>query len=412
MPPLKHWFLGASNAKRYLTCTPGARLGERMTKLLGDRSSPFAEEGTKAHELAEIKVRNAVYHADKMTAAKFAKLSPEQKETYVGINDFRYKELRKALGDIPDDMEHATDSYCDILIEKYLTAKDHDPGAKILLETRLDFSEWVPGGFGTGDAIIVSDSLLEICDYKHGMGIRVEAEENPQIRLYALGAVHLFSTMYDFTSVRGTIIQPRLNNLSEETIGLNDLLDWAENYVKPRAEMAYRGEGEFVPGEHCRFCPAKAVCSARVSKALEMFTYGFENPGTIDDEQIPGILETLDIAEDWIKDIRSYAETRALNGTKFRGYKLVRGKKPNRKWADTEEVEAQLLRAGYPTDLFRVTSLKSVGDIEKALGKKAFDALVGGLVAQGEAKLILVPESDKRQEYSSADVDFKDLNSL
>ena len=409
MPPSLHAVLGASSAHRWLICTPSARLCEKLTSRFGSESSPYAAEGTKAHALAEIKVRLAYYKADGMTAAKHSRMSPEQQEAYLGINEFRFKALRNELGDIPKDMEQATDSYCDIVMEKYLSAKEADPGAQLYLEQRLDYSAWVPSGFGTGDCIIVSDSLLEVCDYKHGKGIPVDAVGNPQLRLYGLGAMERFGRLYDFQSVRMTIIQPRLDSVSEETLTCEDLTSWAAEEVVEKAKQAWTGSGEFVPGEHCRFCAAKAVCSARVAQAMRMFQYGLEAPGLIPDEQIPSILGMLNDAEAWIKDIRAYAENQALHGQVWPGWKLVHGKKPNRQWADPEEVKAQLLRAGYPADQFQEVKLKPVGEIEKALGKKAFQALVGGLVSQGEGKLTLVPADDKRVEFASADADFQDL---
>ena len=409
MPPQLHAILGASSAKRWLTCTPSARLGERLTSRFGSESSPYAQEGTKAHALAEIKVRKAFYAADGMTTTVYSRMSEEERDAYTGINAFRYDALRAELGDIPSDMEHATDAYCDVVMEKYLSAKDQDASTRLLLEQRLDYSRWVPSGFGTGDCVIVSDSLLEIADLKYGLGIPVDAVDNPQLRLYGLGAIAKFGQLYDFPAVRMTIIQPRLESVSEETLGRVELLDWAEAEVREKAQQAWKGIGDFVPGDHCRFCPAKAVCSARVAEALKLFRYGFETPGLIPDEQIPGILETLDVAEAWIKDFRAYAEKQALNGQKFPGWKLVRGKKPNRRWADPEEVRAQLLRAGYAPGQIETTSLKPVGEIEKTIGAKAFRALVGGLVAQGEGRLTLVPESDKRLEYASADAAFADL---
>lgn len=409
MPPQLHAILGASSAKRWLTCTPSARLGERLTSRFGSESSPYAQEGTKAHALAEIKVRKAFYAADGMTTTVYSRMSQEERDAYTGINAFRYDALRAELGDIPADMEHATDAYCDVVMEKYLSAKDQDASTRLLLEQRLDYSRWVPSGFGTGDCVIVSDSLLEIADLKYGLGIPVDAVDNPQLRLYGLGAIAKFGQLYDFPAVRMTIIQPRLESVSEETLDRVELLDWAEAEVREKAQQAWKGIGDFVPGDHCRFCPAKAVCSARVAEALKLFRYGFETPGLIPDEQIPGILETLDVAEAWIKDFRAYAEKQALNGQKFPGWKLVRGKKPNRRWADPEEVRAQLLRAGYAPGQIETTSLKPVGEIEKTIGAKAFRALVGGLVAQGEGRLTLVPESDKRLEYASADAAFADL---
>lgn len=409
MPPSLHAVLGASSAHRWLTCTPSARLGERLTTRFGTEESIYAREGTKAHALGEAKIRRAIYEADGMDASKHSHMSAEEQEAYPGINEFRYQALRDELGDIPTDMEQATDSYCDVIMEKLLRAREQSPGAMIFLEQRLDYSRWVPDGFGTGDCIIVNDRLLEVCDYKHGKGIPVDARGNPQLRLYALGAIDRFGKLYEFDAVRYTIIQPRLNSVSEETMSVDELLHWADAEVVGRAKRAWAGTGDFVPGEHCRFCPAKAVCSARVAEALKLFESGLQEPGLIPDEQIPAILSTLDVAEDWIHDIRAYAEDQALHGQRWPGWKLVRGKKPNRQWANAEEVEAQLLRAGYPIEEFRETKLKPVGTIEKTLGAQAFRALLDGLVTQGEGKLVLVPESDKRNEYSSMEAAFGDL---
>lgn len=407
--PSLHSVFGASSAKRWLSCTPSARLCERLEKRFEKKDSPYAREGTKAHALGEIKIRNALYHADEMTTAKWSRMTPEEQEAYEGINDFRYQALRDDLGEIPKDMEQATDTYCDVVMGRFLRVRELDPNAVLVLEQRYDYSEWVKGGFGTGDATIVSDIILEVLDLKYGKGIPVDAVDNPQIRLYELGAYAKYRHLYDFDQVRGTIIQPRLDSLSDETLSVAALLDWANNYVAPRAHLAWSGEGEFVTGEHCRFCAAKAICSARVAEAMKLFRYGLESPGVIPDEQIPEILATLDLAEAWISDIRNYAESQALRGQKWQGYKLVRGKRPNRKWSDPEEVKAQLLRAGYGLEQFEKHELRPPGEVEKALGKTAFRALLDGLVSQGDGRLTLVPESDKRQEYSAADADFSDL---
>jgi hypothetical protein len=344
-----------------------------------------------------------------MTTAKLSHLPKTLRDGYPGINDYRYKALRKELGDIPHDMEQATDSYQDVVMQKFLTARDADPNACIFLEQRLDYSQWVPGGFGTGDCIIVSDSLLEVLDYKNGKGVPVSAEGNPQLRLYGLGALAAFGDLYDFKSVRYTIVQPRLDSITDEMLTREELIKWAEDEVVEKAQLAWKGEGEFHPGEHCRWCAAKAVCSARVAEALKIYQYGFEAPGLLSDDQLPKILSTLDVAEAWIKDIREYAEKQALAGQRIRGWKLVRGKRPNRVWSDKEAVEAQLLRAGYPKDSFTETKLLPVGSIEKTLGKAAFESLLGSLVHQGEGRPILVPEDDKRIEVTSAESAFGDL---
>ena len=409
MPPGLHAVLGASSAHRWLACPPSARLCERLDAVYGKADSPWAVEGTRAHGLAEIKVKRALYKVDGMTMSKLSRLPKTARAAYVGINDNLYKALRSEIGDIPEDMDRATDTYADVVIDRYLRAREEDPAARLLLEQRLDYSRWVPAGFGTGDALILSTSIIEVLDYKHGVGIPVNAVGNPQTRLYGLGAYDAYCSLYDPAAVRMTIVQPRLDSLTEETMVVPDLLEWADTVVVPAAKLAWAGKGEFSPGEHCRFCAAKAICSAREAEALKLFRYGLETPGTIPDEQIPDILATLDLAEDWIADIRAYAESAALRGQRWPGFKLVRGKRPNRKWTDPDEVKAALLRAGYGPDTFEETKLKGPGDVEKSIGKTAFSALLSECVAQGEGKLTLVPESDHRAEYQPADAAFADL---
>lgn len=405
MPPVSHAVLGASSAHRWLNCTPSARLGERLAERFGQQESTYAAEGTKAHALGELKIRHAVWRADKMTAARHGQMSKAERAMYPGINANRYKALRGELGDIPDDMESATDTYCDVVMQ----LREEHPDSKIFLEQRVDYSRWAPGGFGTADCTIVSDDTLIIVDYKNGTGVPVSAVDNPQLRLYALGAMERFGALFDFESVTYYIVQPHLNSVTTQTTDRDELLAWAQDTVHPAAELAYAGKGAFAPGEHCRFCAAKAVCAARAAEALKVFDYGLAGSGELSDQQIAEILPRLSIAEEWIRDIRSYTEDRALHGDCIRGYKLVRGKRPNRAWTDDEEVRAQLLRHGYGPEQFEETRLKSVGMIEKTVGAKAFRALLSGLVRQGEGRLQLVPESDPRPEYNSADAAFSDM---
>lgn len=408
--PGTHAVLNASSANRWKVCPPSARLCERLDARFGAKTSSYAEEGTKAHALGEVKVRYALWKADHMTAAKHGAMSPEARQAYPGVPVARYKAIRKDLGDIPEDMEKATDSYCDVVIERLLRAREDDPTAQLLLEQRLDFSEWVPSGFGTGDAVIVSDTLLDVQDLKYGKGIQVDAAGNPQMRLYALGAYARFGSLYDFRNIRCTIIQPRINNLSGEYLTVDELLAWGEE-LRPRAQLAWEGKGDFVPGDHCRFCSAKAVCAARAAQALKVFDYGLAGSGELSHEQIVSILPMLPDAESWIKDIKEYAESCAVQGEEFRGYKLVRGRKPARAWTDENEVRAQLLRAGYGPESYEKTVLKSPADVAKLLGAKAYRSLIEetGLVTQGEGRLTLVAESDPRPAYNSADAAFEDM---
>lgn len=392
MPGL-HATLSASGAKRWMSCPPSARLEERLRGIFGEKSTPFAEEGTKAHSLAELKLLR-----------EKGRLGEDD-----GINDFNYDLRRKALGDIPKEMDEATDYYAEIITEKFLTARQSCPDAQLKLEQRLDFSRWVPDGFGTGDAVIVSEELLEVCDLKYGKGVPVFAENNPQARCYGLGALHCYGVLYGFKHVRNTIIQPRLDSVTEEMLTTDELLQWAETELKPAAELAWKGKGEFNPGGHCKFCAARAICYARATKAMTIFKHGFETPGVIPDDAIPEILAVADTAIDWIKDLQAYALSQALRGQEWPGYKLVRGKRPPRKWVDEEEAKHQLIRAGYEPEVYTETKFKSPSNIEKLVGKQAFEAIFATLVTQGDGALTLVPESDKRTEFTSAEADFSDI---
>lgn len=388
MPGL-HATLSASSSKRWLSCPPSARLEEKLRGKFGDKSSPYAEEGTKAHALAELKLRR---HNGE-------------------INDFLFKTEREVMGDLPNEMERYTDIYADTVLEKLFGARKSDPGAQLYIEQRLDFAPWVPNGFGTGDAVIISGQTLEVCDLKYGKGVPVSAVDNPQARLYGLGAINAFGKLYDFDHVRNTIIQPRLDSISEETLTRAELLEWGES-IKPIAEMAWKGEGEFQTGDHCRFCAARAICAKRASEALSLVRYGFDTPNVISDDDLPGILAVLDVAEQWCKDIRDYAKNQALNGVRLYGWKLVRGRRGARTFTDEQMVREQLNRAGYDNEVIEKHGLKSVAEIEKIVGKNAFDALVGSYVAQKDGALELAPEDDKRPEYSTANVDFGDMGEV
>ena len=387
MPGL-HAVLSASASKRWMACPPSARLEEKLRGIFGDASSPYAREGTLAHAVAELKLRRETGE----------------------INDFRYREQRKALGTIPREMDAATDDYVDIVLSKLYEARRSCLDARLFIEQRLDFSDWVPKGFGTGDAIVVSDAVLEVNDLKYGEGVRVSAEGNSQARLYGLGALSEFGPLYDFPIVRNTIVQPRVSEgpVTTETLTREELLAWGET-VRPVAQQAWRGEGTFRPGDHCQFCAARAICAARVAESMRVLTRGFETPGLIPDEDIPGILAVLDTAEAWIRDVRAYAKNQALRGMRWPGYKLVRGRKGNRAWSDEEQVVDQLSRAGIPESEYLDRKLRSPGDLEKALGKPAFKALLAKYVTQSEGRLTLVPDTDARAEVSSADADFADL---
>lgn len=392
MPGL-HAILSASGAYRWMACPPSARLEEKLKDRMGEQSSPFAREGTQAHELAELKLLR----------------EKGRLELDGGINEFCYTKRREKLGTIPDEMDRFTDIYVDIVLEKFMAARRQTPDAQLLVEVRLDFSPWVPHGFGTGDALIVSDSILEVCDLKYGKGVRVEAPGNPQARCYALGAYRAYGDLFDFEQVRTTIIQPRLDHVSEETLEVPELVAWATNVLVPAATLAWEGKGEFKPGDHCRFCVARAICFARAQEAMKVLSKGMEKPGVIPEDEIPRILEVADVAVDWFKELKQYALSQAVKGHKWYGFKLVRGKKPARTWKSEDAVADQLIRAGIPREDWETKKLKSVSQIEKMVGKSAFDAIFAELTTQGEGAYTLVPETDGRPEISPADADFADL---
>lgn len=384
--PSTHALLSPSKAKQWLACPPSARLSAKFNERFGEQTSEYAAEGTKAHALAELKLRLELGE----------------------INKFMYAEQRKTLGDIPAEMDRYTDNYMDVVLERYYACKKVCPDAKLFVELRLDMSEWIPGCFGTADACVVSDTILEVMDLKYGKGVPVDAVENPQARCYGLGAVHEFGDIYGFTHVRNTIIQPRLDSVTEELLSKDDLLAWGEE-IKPIAQLAWKGEGAFSPGDNCRFCSAKAVCKARAYQSFDLLAACLDTPDVLPDSAIPGILKVADTCEQWLKDVRAYALNQALRGQEWPGYKLVKGKRPSRAFRNDEEAEQQLIRAGYTPEQYMNTSMMTVAQIEKLLGKKAFDALMGKFVVQGEGKLTLVPEDDKRVEFESADAAFSDM---
>lgn len=386
--PSQHALLSPSASHRWLNCPPSARLHAKLNERFGDQSSVYAAEGTKAHALAELKLRLANGE----------------------INQFRYDAEAKLLGDIPKDMEKNTDVYVDTVLEKLFAARRVCPDARLFVEQKLDMTPWVPACFGTSDAVIVSDSTLEVIDYKNGQGVPVSAVGNSQARLYALGAVNEFGAIYGFKTVRETIVQPKLDSITEETLSKTDLLAWGES-IRTAATLAYEGKGEFSCGEWCRFCAARAVCKERAVKSMGIFDSGFETPDLISEDMIPGILQVADVAEAWLKDIRQYALTLALKGADLPGFKLVRGRAPARKWRNEDEVIDQMARAGYSEEQYmEQPKLMSVSVLEKSIGKTAFKALLDGMSVQGEAPLTLVPESDRREAFCSADAAFADLN--
>ena len=274
-----------------------------------------------------------------------------------------------------------------------------------MIEQQLDFSKWVPGGFGTGDCVIVADDTLTVIDYKHGLGVLVDAEKNSQMMCYALGALQLFDGIYDINHVSMTIFQPRRDNVSTYQLEKDELLHWAETVLKPTAELAAKGEGEYHAGDHCRFCKIKANCRKRAEYNLELARYDFAVPSTLQDEEIEAVLAKVDELVNWAGDVKDYALQQAISGKSWSGWKLVEGRS-NRRYVNEEAVAAAVENAGfnpYEKKLLGITAMT------KQLGKKRFEELLSNLVEKPQGKPVLVPESDKRPVMHTAADDFKEV---
>ena len=307
-------------------------------------------------------------------------------------------------------MENAVQGYAELVEERFMEAKAKSFDAILLLEQSLDFSEWVPEGYGTGDVVIVADGMLEVIDLKYGKGIPVSAQGNPQLRLYALGAWLANYWLYSIKEVIVTIIQPRLDNISTDIMPLDDLLKWADTVVKPAAKLAFDGTGEFKSGEHCRWCKAKGNCRARAEKNMEALEYEFQDPALLSLDEIGPILYIAEQLQTWAKDIQEYALDQAKAGSHIAQWKLVEGRS-TRAYKDKEGVKTALLSAGYKDDeILKPQEPFGITDLEKKIGKKTFKELLGDLIVKPQGKPTLVPETDKRPEMNSIENDFENID--
>lgn len=357
-----HAVLSASGSHRWLNCTPSARLELEFE----NTGSEAAREGTAAHALCEHKLKRALHMRSRRPVSDYDS----------------------------DEMEECTDTYVDFVMEQYEAAKQVCEDPVILIEQRLDFSCYVPDGFGTGDCLIISDDRLHIIDFKYGMGVLVEAEGNPQMKLYALGALTVYDALYDIREVSMTIFQPRRENVSTWTIPVEDLKDWAENELKPRAKMAYDGEGEYLPGEWCTFCRAAVRCRARAEEKLKLAQTEFRMPPLLTDAEIEDILAVLPDLTKWANEIATYALDAALNhGKEWNGFKVVEGRSV-RKYRDEAAVAKAAKEAGYK-DIYR-QSLIPLTEMQKLMGKDKFEEILGGLITKAPGRPTLVPKSDRR----------------
>lgn len=386
-----HALLGASGAHRWIQCTPSARLTEHMS----ESRSAYADEGTAAHELSEIKLRRSLYPCNSKTRA----------ELQNKLDSFRAENTYYDA-----DMEYYVSWYVDIVNERFMEAKSRSADTTVLLEERLDFSAWVPEGFGTGDVVLISDGVLEIIDLKYGKGIKVWAVGNPQFRLYALGAVDAYDWLYGIKEVRMTVVQPRLDHFDTEVLSVSELVEWGETVAKPAAQLAHAGEGEYQAGEHCQWCLAKGSCRARADMNMAALQHEFQNPALLTMDEIGAILPITEQLKSWAKDIEEFAYQQALKGNKIPQWKLVEGRS-NRVISDKGEAMARLSASQLTMeDYLKPQELKGLGDLEKKLGKKGLTELLGDLIKKPQGKPVLVPEIDKRPELNSIESDFANEN--
>jgi len=379
--PAAHAYLSASGSGKWLNCTPSPRL----EKPFGDSSSSYAEEGTLAHKFAEIALR---YHLKQVTKSRYeAEMAHlEQDELYT------------------QQMPGEVAKFTDYVLERLQIAGGYS-GAKLEIEARLDFSRFVPEGFGTGDAVIISDNTLIIIDLKYGVGVAVSAENNSQLMLYGLGALEHYSLFYDIQNVTVIIVQPRLNSISEFTLSTEELYHWAENTVKPLAQKAILGEGETVAGTHCKFCRAKPTCRAFAEYANAAAALDFAKPETLTEAEIVQAYEAAPLLAEWLKSVSEYMRNEALTGRKWPGYKLIQ-KPARRKWGDEAAVIKALKEANIAEELY--LKLKGIGDVCDTVTKDFYDAQLSTHVVKPTGGLALVLESNKSPAWGAeqAKLDF------
>lgn len=376
MPDIHSTVFSPSSAHRVLQCPPSLMLDKKFP----DKGSEFAAEGTYAHAMAEFILRR---YLDDVP-------DPEC------LDDFEKTEFYS------EAMVDYVHTYTDACMEKIVAARQSDAEAVFLPEQRLEFNSVVQGGFGTGDMVIISDKMLEVIDLKYGKGVRVEAEGNPQLQLYALGAIETFGSIYDFDEVKMTIIQPRNGGVSEQVMTVEALKAWGES-IKPIIAQALKGEGEFRAGDHCRFCKAAPRCKALADYNLSLARLEFKDVDLLTDEEIADVLGRVDHLKNYADMIAKYALQEAVAGRhQWPGYKLVEGRS-RRVYTDTKAIVKVLTAAGYKkAQIMKPQELIGVTDMTKLLTKKTFEELLGDYLEKPQGKPTLAPVSDKRPEFKPA----------
>ena len=385
-----HALLSASGASRWLGCTPSARLEEEFGV---DKPSPYAAEGTLAHELSELIIRHDILKT----------VSDEQFEEQA-IKIFE-NELYQ-----PEMIDYAH-IYVDYIRDEFMASKVNTQDAILIIEERVDLRTWVPESFGSCDAIIIADGVMKVIDLKYGKGVPVSAVGNKQLMLYGLGAYEKYAIMYDIHTVELHIVQPRIDNISSWPVDVEELIKWAENEVLPKAEMAFNGSGELKAGDWCKFCKVKARCRELYKQNIELAKYDFAKPdnGLLTPEEIAEIIDRVPLLVEWANSVLEYATDQAIaNGVIWPGHKLVAGRS-TRKFTDSEAVAQTLLDNDYSADEIFESKLKSLTAIEKMVGKKDFEVIFKDLIVKAKGKPVLVPLDDKRPALGGEDAvnDFK-----
>lgn len=374
--PTQHALLSASSAHRWLHCT-GSPL---LEKEFPDTTSVYAQEGTLAHELCELKLK------------KYTTVMP--KGTYTRAhNKITKSELWQ------NEMESTSETYLEYVKGIMLSC---EIAPAVLIEKRVDFSRYVPEGFGTADSLILAADTLHVIDYKHGKGVVVDADHNPQMMLYALGAIDELSLLYRFKSIHMVIVQPRVNNISEFTMTADELTEWGESVVKPKAEAAISGNGEFEAGDWCRFCRAKQQCKTRYESNDSLYPELSErhDPRLITLDELGEYLKRGRDMAAWLEDMKEYALSESLAGAEVPGWKAVEGR-GSRAFTDTDEAVDTLIKNGIDESVLYERRVLTLAQMEKAVGKKAFGEIVGNLVVKNPGKPTLVEESDKRPKITN-----------
>lgn len=373
----KHALLSASKAERWLNCPPSARLEEKFNESNPPKSSVFADEGTLAHEFANVIMEH-----------ELGRMKDDEFRTE--ISKLKKHDL------FSPDMLVEVQKFVDYVLEQFNEAQTRTNGhAVCLVEQNLDFSDYVEEGFGTGDIVIIGDEIMEVVDLKYGRGVQVDAVENPQLSLYGLGALKEYSLLYDITTVRLTIFQPRLDNYSTWETTPEKLIKWGNEVVKPIAEKAYVGEGLHRAGDHCRWCSVKAMCYTLAQQNIKLARKDFKEPELLTLKELVDIYKQVPMLVDWANSVGDYLQSEAVKGKTIPGYKLVAGRSL-RKLTDEKGMRNKLTELGYTEDQYEKRVMIGIPDLEKLVGKPVFSNDLKDYWVKPEGSPTLVPDSDPR----------------